>query len=59
MVVTMRIYQLHTNEGVRYVRSTDKRLRAAMMEYIKAKRVKGISLASIQYCWSPLAIGTV
>jgi hypothetical protein len=55
----MRIYQLHTNEGVRYVRSTDKRLRAAMMEYIKAKRVKGISLASIQYCWSPLAIGTV
>lgn len=55
----MRIYQLHTNEGVRYVRSTDARLRAAMFAYIREKRATGYPMADIIYCWSPLSIGTV
>jgi hypothetical protein len=55
----MRIYKLHTNKGVRYVRSTDARLRAAMTAYINDKRAKGHSLASIVYCWTPLTIGSV
>jgi hypothetical protein len=55
----MGIYKLHTNEGERYVRSTNKRLRVAMMKYIKDKRALGYSLAGIVYCWSPLTIGSV
>ena len=55
----MRVYKLTTNEGDRYVRSTNARLRAAMHQYIKDKRAKGHSLASIVYCWTPLSIGSV
>ena len=55
----MRVYELTTNEGKRYVYSTDARLRAMMYTYIRAKREAGHSLASIIYCWSPLTIGRV
>ena len=55
----VRVYKLTTNEGDRYVRSTNARLRAAMHQYIKDKRAKGHSLASIVYCWTPLSIGSV
>jgi hypothetical protein len=55
----MTIYVLHTNEGKRYVRSTDSRLREAMKKYIWKKREEGHSLASIIFCWSPIPIGTV
>lgn len=50
----MTLFELHTNEGRRFVTSTHKRLRRAMAEYIKAKRASGYSLASIIYCWSPI-----
>jgi hypothetical protein len=55
----MTIYVLHTNEGKRYVRSTDDRLRRAMREYIWKKRAEGHTLASIIFCWSPIPIGTI
>jgi hypothetical protein len=55
----MKIYVLHTNEGVRYVRSTESRMREAMKKYIWAKRSEGYTLASIVFCWSPLPIGLI
>lgn len=55
----MSIYKLHTNEGVRYVRSTDARLAKAMYAYIRAKRKEGMPLAAIMFTWSRLTIGTI
>jgi hypothetical protein len=53
------LFKLHTNEGTRYVRSTHKRLRAAMWEYIRAKRANGTPLAGIVFAWSPITVGRV
>lgn len=55
----MRIYKLTTNEGERYVRSTDERLRKAMHQYIQAKRAEGKSLSDIMFTWTPLTVGTI
>lgn len=55
----MQLYRLHTNEGVRYVRSTDARLRKAMYAYIKAKRAAGMPLSAILYAWCPLHCTTI
>lgn len=55
----MQIYILHTNEGDRYVKSTDKALREAMSRYIKAKRDKGIPLSTIVFCWAPVRVSSI
>jgi hypothetical protein len=55
----MTLFELHTNEGRRFVRSTPERLREAMAEYIKAKRARGYSLSSIIYCWFPIYLETI
>ena len=55
----MQVFELHTNEGRRFVRSTTARLQAAMYAYIRAKREKGVLLADIIFCWTPITIGTI
>jgi hypothetical protein len=55
----MTHYKLTTNEGTKYVRSTENRIRAAMFKYIKAKRKDGHLLASIVFCWSPIYFETI
>ena len=52
----MQIFELQSNEGRVYVRSTPKRLRAAMKEYIRAKREAGWTPSMIIFCWSPIRI---
>jgi hypothetical protein len=49
----MTIYELHTNEGTRFVRRDP---RPGMMPYIKKKLAEGMSLAAIVYCWRPVYV---
>lgn len=53
------MYKLRTNEGVKYVRSTESRLTAAMWKYIREKRKAGVPLADIVFTWSRLHFTTI
>lgn len=55
----MTLFKLHTNEGERIARSTIPRLRAAMFDYIRAKRAAGYPLHEIIFCWSPIRLTTI
>lgn len=52
----MTIYTLHIDSRIYHVRATSAQLREAMYTYTRAERAKGIPLADIIFCWTPLYI---
>jgi hypothetical protein len=52
----MNIYQLYTNEGSRFVSSTNERMRLEMRKYIREKLSHGYSLSEIEFCWSQIHV---
>lgn len=55
----MRPYELYTNEGKRYVMSTDTALRDAMYRYIRNKIAKGIPLSAIVFTYSRITFSSI
>lgn len=48
------LWQLHTNEGVFYVRATHVELRNWMFLYLKLKQKKGVGLSQVLFSWTPI-----
>jgi hypothetical protein len=55
----MTLFTLHIDSSVEIVRSTDARLRAAMWRHIRQERARGVPLAQIVFCWSPVQVRTL
>ena len=53
------LWELHTNEGTRFVRLSYSALQSRMSEYIKAKRLAGMRFSDITFCYRPIYLGAL
>ena len=53
------LWELHTNEGTRFVRLSYSALQSRMTEYIKAKRLAGMRFSDITFCYRPIYLGAL
>ena len=51
-----QVFELHTIEGRRYIRSTRAEMLEACKKYVRSKLDKGYTYSSIIFCWAPVVI---